>query len=163
MWGTNILPTHSLFLNQNLLSISLIGTRVYSYKDSMKESYERQLFQGSFRCSFYLNLYLGFICNVLSWKLRNWKFLTKVASKRINTLWWLNQYDIGRRGCAFMSTVPKANWDREAGRRAVTSKYKYACASQNHEKLHQFHKSKVRTPSNQVIIWHWPCDWELSF
>ena len=42
-----------------------------------------------------------------------------------------NQYDIGRRGCALMSSLPKANWDRQAGRRPVISKSRDACASKN--------------------------------
>jgi hypothetical protein len=29
-----------------------------------------------------------------------------------------NQYDIGRRGCALMSSLLKANWDRQTARRA---------------------------------------------
>ena len=30
----------------------------------------------------------------------------------------LNQYYIGRKGCASMSSLPKANWVRQTGRRA---------------------------------------------
>ena len=33
----------------------------------------------------------------------------------------LNQYDIGRRGCTLMSSLSKANWDRQAGGRAQVS------------------------------------------
>jgi hypothetical protein len=29
-----------------------------------------------------------------------------------------NQYDIGRRGCALMLSLPKANWDGQADRQA---------------------------------------------
>jgi hypothetical protein len=32
-----------------------------------------------------------------------------------------NQYDIGRRGCAFMSSLPKANWNGQTGGRAQVS------------------------------------------
>ena len=32
-----------------------------------------------------------------------------------------NQYDIGRRGCALMSSLLKANWDRRADRQAQVS------------------------------------------
>ena len=48
---------------------------------------------------------------------------------------YTNQYDIGRRGCTLMSSLPKANWNgqtgKRAGRRAGTSKYRDACASKN--------------------------------
>ena len=47
----------------------------------------------------------------------------------------INQYHIGRRGCALMLSLLKANWDRRTGRqadgRASTSKYRDACASTN--------------------------------
>ena len=42
-----------------------------------------------------------------------------------------NQYDMGHRGCALMSSLLKANWDRQTGRQAGTSKYRDACASKN--------------------------------
>ena len=44
---------------------------------------------------------------------------------------YINQYDIGRRGCALMSSLLKANWDRRADGQAGTSKYRDACASKN--------------------------------
>ena len=34
----------------------------------------------------------------------------------------LNQYNIGRRGCALMLSLLKANWDRRAGGQAQVSK-----------------------------------------
>jgi hypothetical protein len=49
----------------------------------------------------------------------------------LHALLSINQYDIGRRGCALMSSLLKANWDRQTARQTGTSNYRDACASKN--------------------------------
>ena len=42
-----------------------------------------------------------------------------------------NQYDIGHRGGALMSSLHRDNWDRQAGGQTGTIKYCDACTSKN--------------------------------
>ena len=61
-----------------------------------------------------------------------------------------NQYDIGRRGCALMSSLHKAYWHRQADGRAQVSIGMHA-----HPKILGFHKRKIRDPPYpaQFNIW----------